>query len=141
MKQAIASENDIDTLRKIMMVIEQYVETGVVEDDDGKVMADCEIMVRIGDIFNQDGHGWRRVVEGYQVMFANACDPELPHLELKPELKRMTEVYPIVLKALVKVAEFANACADKLPETSLKAMGEEAFGLVEEAITKATEDE
>jgi hypothetical protein len=81
MKMAKASEKDIEGLRNFFLSLEQRAEEAT--DVIGKVALANYVINKI----NGNISGWRRVVEGYELLCENCCDPLLDHLDFKPELK------------------------------------------------------
>lgn len=97
-RMAKATPDDISKLRDFLTKLDSYQEEGIDNDEDFilDIMGDFEGVA-----------GWRRVVEGYQVLVDSACDPALDYLELKPELKAKLEDKPNVFMIEVR-------CDDKL---------------------------
>lgn len=84
MRQAKATEQDVEALRNFFLSLEQRAEEA--NDVIGKVALANYVIKKINGNIN----GWRRVVEGYEVLFENCCDPTLDYLDFKPELKEKT---------------------------------------------------
>lgn len=106
MKQAKASEEDLLRLQILCESLELALENGTVRADVGDghesetPVTDELLLEIIRDLWrNGVGSGWRRVVFGYRVMFENACDPNEPTLEWKPELKALMEAQQELLAA------------------------------------------
>ena len=85
LRMAKATPEDISELRDLLEKLDEYQSEGIDNDEDFilDIMGDFEAL-----------HGWRRVVEGYQVLVDNACDPALDYLEFKPEIREKPNVEP-----------------------------------------------
>ena len=98
-RMAKATLDDISKLRDFLTKLESYQEAECIDDSEELLL---DIFEGVDKIF-----GWRRVIEGYQVLVDGACDPALDYLELKPELKAKLEDKPNVFMIEVR-------CDDKL---------------------------
>lgn len=79
MKMAKATEQDIEALKAFLEELEE-----------------CEQWDAVAQVAIINRHingiqGWRRVVEGYQVLLDHCCDPNQDVLEWKPEIKELME--------------------------------------------------
>ncbi len=58
-----------------------------IEDNDGSGSSDAKITA----IVKRFPIHWRAIVEGYEVLLENACDPGLKHLEFRSDIKNFLE--------------------------------------------------
>jgi hypothetical protein len=79
MRMAKATEEDINALRQFLLALEEIFEERHNRFDEAE------------DVIRRFPIGWRRVVEGYETLLQNACDPTLNYLEWKPHLKAILE--------------------------------------------------
>lgn len=82
MKMAKASEKEIEDMRNFFLSLEQRSEDAT--DTMGKVALANYVINKI----NGNISGWRRIVEGYELLLDHCCDPSLNYLDFKPELKQ-----------------------------------------------------
>lgn len=88
MRMAKASKADINALRKFLLMLEQLCE----ETDESFQDYDNQAIVsRVRQAFGNVNvsTGWRRVVEGADILIDTVCDPEKDYLDYKPELKKL----------------------------------------------------
>lgn len=85
MKQAKASEADIQAVLDFFDDVEQWIE--YTERPDG-VSSLGELVERA---WLAVGPAWRRVVFGYKLLLDNCCDPDAPTLEWRPDLKALLD--------------------------------------------------
>lgn len=84
MRMAKARQHEIDYLREFLLKLEEFWEAGI----------DSDSATKLEELLHEDFariSGWRRIVEGYQALVDNACDPNLNYLDWKPELKERIE--------------------------------------------------
>lgn len=79
---AKASKADINALRKFMLSLEQ-----MCEDPDESLAMLRWMRQGFGNV--NVSTGWRRVVEGADILIDEVCDPEKDYLDYKPELKQL----------------------------------------------------
>lgn len=92
MKQAKASDEDLLTLIRFFEAL---------EDSEKKTVP--ALGYRVRDFIPLVSPCWRRVVYGYDVMFRNACDPNLPHLDYRPDIKHREEHFQPLLDELQEI--------------------------------------
>lgn len=97
-RMAKATPEDISKLRYFLEKLDEYQSEGIDNDEDFilDIMGDFEVI-----------HGWRRVVEGYQVLVDNACDPALDYLEFKPEIREKSMACDVLIRKLVYLKQEA----------------------------------
>ncbi|MEO9592252.1 hypothetical protein [Rhodopirellula bahusiensis] len=91
--QAKPSEADIDTVRRFFQHVEEYFEFGTltIEDpeaeDESDDVTEEQILMHLREQWQDAGQSWRRVVESCDVLVRNCTDPDVTHLEWRPDLK------------------------------------------------------
>ncbi len=103
LKMAKATDADVEAVRNFFLDPEMKIEDWEADIEEEWIREE----------FNQVGHRWQRVVEGYPILRDNVCDPNLDYLEWKPELKTLTDeitALKFMLKKLQFVPENSNCC-------------------------------
>ena len=94
-RMAKAAPEQVESLRDFLELLDDREFIGVLQDfayEQGSEIAG-EVLKKYRAIFN-----WRRIVEGYQVLVDNACDPALDYLEFKPEIREKPNVFMIEVR-------------------------------------------
>ena len=98
MKQAKASEEDLDRTIEFFQIIEEFMDNGTytapndTADDETRYLTDEEFVELLrkkwGGRFKPVGvdASWSRIVFGYQVLVKNACNPTLDYLEWREDI-------------------------------------------------------
>lgn len=120
MKQAKASERDIQAVIDFFNVIEEAVEQGVVEISGKEVRVTDDVLSRLVHcMWGQTSSAWRRVVFGYKVLVDNACDPDANTLEWRPDIAALIHQAEInrSIVAAVRTAKAAETPSPAGPTT------------------------
>ena len=113
-KQAKASEGDIDSVLSFFRMVEEFVEYGthaVDLDGDGesKEIDDEEFVELVREAWNERGPGvgssWTRVVLGCSTLIDNCCDPAASTLEWRPDIAAFLEGKAITVEQAVKLVQ------------------------------------
>uniref|UniRef100_A0A6M3JX06 Uncharacterized protein n=1 Tax=viral metagenome TaxID=1070528 RepID=A0A6M3JX06_9ZZZZ len=83
MKQARCFAKDIEQMRQFLSDLEEILDDK--PDNVGKWMQD--------NYPKGLGRHWQRLINGYEVMFSNACDISTNYLEWKPEIQEAMRLY------------------------------------------------
>lgn len=97
MVQAKPSESDIETVRRFFQHVEEYFEFGTltIEDPDfediSRDVSEEGILMHLHEQWQDAGESWRRVVDACDVLVRNCTDPDVPHLEWRPDIKKFLD--------------------------------------------------
>lgn len=114
MKMAKASEEELTALLNFIEKIEELDESGADEYDLGEWLTSY-LQEHRGLPFSAG-----RIIFGYRTMFETACDPKEGALAWKPEIKRVLETHPKLLKLCQELLGHLQHARPDLGETDLK---------------------
>lgn len=93
-RMAKASQEDRESVRKLMTDLESMVEYDMVPDEKGEIIDPCggngpsdsQIGSYVRRWFEKNQSSLNRVVFGFDVLLDNCCDPDKTYLDWKPEI-------------------------------------------------------
>lgn len=107
LKAAKASPEDVNEMRQFLFELEEMIKDH--EIDASQIGEFCDSKFDI-----LCGRNFQRILFGYETLIENACDPSLPYLEFKPELKDPVKNNP----KINQLALFALKILEEFPDLS-----------------------